>query len=277
MRGSALRYIVVDVTEATELTVETTTIDVDGEAVGAQCVWPAGPTRRPGVVVLHDAFGVSDDLRRQLAWLASEGFAAVAPDLYRGRAAWRCMVRALREVTSGRDGDVARVVHAAGAWTAAHERCTGHVGVIGFCMGGGFALMVAPSGRFGAASVNYGVMPAGIEARLPQSCALVGSYGGADRTLPGVADRVRTILDAAGVPHDVEEYPGAGHGFLNDHAPGELPWYFASLGRLSGSKHHPEAAADARRRIVTFLGRHLSGSADAVPGVAKAHSNGDHA
>lgn len=245
---------------------DATTFEVDGEPVGATVasVPDAGP--RPGVVVLHDAFGITEDLRRQLAWLASEGFVAVAPDLYRGRTAWRCMVGALREVVSGREGDVARVVDAAGAWTAGHASCTGRVGVIGFCMGGGFALMVAPSGRFGAASVNYGVMPAGIEARLPQSCALVGSYGGADRSLPGAAEKVRRALSAAQIPHDVHEYPGAGHGFLNDHAAGELPWYFAAMGRASGSKHHPEAARHARARIVAFLSRHLAGGADVPMG-----------
>ena len=86
-------------------------------------------------------------------------------------------------------------------------------------MGGGFALMLAPRRGFAASSVNYGTAPkrAYTPAFLRGSCPVVASYGGKDRTLRGAADRLDKALTAVGVEHDVKVYPGAGHGFINDH------------------------------------------------------------
>ena len=107
---------------------------------------PAGEGRRPGVVVIHDALGMSRDLRSQADWLASEGFLAVAPDLYYWGRRITCMIAFVREVramnkrtlgdtTSPRvrsqplsDLDTAR------AWLAHQDDCTGKIGAVGFCL-----------------------------------------------------------------------------------------------------------------------------------------------
>jgi carboxymethylenebutenolidase len=67
-------------------------------------------------------------------------------------------------------------------------------------------------------------------------------------------------LAAVGIEHEVKEYPGAGHGFLNDHegAGDKAPLVFAALGRFSRTGgYHEEAASDARRRIIAFFDAHL--------------------
>lgn len=220
-------------------------------------VEPSGAGPWPGVVVLHDANGMSTDVRNQARWLAGEGLLAAAPDLYRGGPKVRCMIRMMRDLMAGRHDAPMSAIEAVRRHLAEHERGTGRVGVVGFCMGGGFALMLAVRDEYQAASVNYGGLTKEVEAALPRACPIVASYGGRDPTLRGAATKLERLLEQHAIPHDVKEYPQAGHGFMNDHAPGELPWLFVVLGQLSRTRYDAEATHDARRRIVAFFREHL--------------------
>jgi carboxymethylenebutenolidase len=221
---------------------------------------PAEEPPWPGVVVLHDAFGMTTDVRRQADWLASEGYQAVVPDLMhwggRNRCLWS-LFGALRR----RKGRVFDEIQATREWLAEQPEASGRIGVLGFCLGGGFALLVVPGGQFDAASVNYGVAsgrpdPYGPEF-LAGACPVVGSYGADDPSLRGAAARLAASLETVGVEHDVAEYPGARHSFINDHEPAEIPGTMRVAMRLMGSGYRPDAAADARRRIAAFFAEHL--------------------
>jgi carboxymethylenebutenolidase len=167
---------------------------------------PRGTGPWPGVVVIQDAFGLSDDIREQADRLAAVGYLALAPDLYSGRGL-RCVLATLQASRSGR-GAAYEDIEAARRWMIEREDCTGRVGIIGFCMGGGFALLSAPGHDFAAASVDYGEVPADAVERLRGACPIVASYGGRDRALRGRAERFEQALTKLEIPHDREGVPG---------------------------------------------------------------------
>ena len=241
-----------------------------GGALPTYVATPDGPGPWPGVVVVHDVLGMTHDLRRQADWLAGAGYLAAAPDLYRAGRRAMCLIRMFRDGRAGR-GRTFDDIDAVRGWLAARADCTGRIGVIGFCMGGGFALMLAPRGGFDAASVNYGTVAKEFyrDDVLRSACPIVGSYGEHDAANRGTGERLERILTAVGVDHDVRTYPQAGHGFLNDHDAADVPAVAAVLSRLTGGAdpYHDPSARDARTRILAFFDRHLRPVAD-TPGRA---------
>ncbi|MDL4776432.1 MULTISPECIES: dienelactone hydrolase family protein [Thermomonosporaceae] len=217
---------------------------------------PEGTGPWPAVVILFEAFGAVADMRAQADRFASRGYLAVLPDFYDGAPWVRCVRKAMTDMRSQR-GPIYDGIEAARSWLAGRDDCTGAVGVAGFCMGGGFALVAAARYGFQAAAVNYGILPRHPEDALAGACPVVASYGGADRTLRGAAARLERALTVADVPHDVKEYPGTGHSFLTDATvPGPLgPVARVALGIGKGR----ENAADAWERVFAFFAEHVGG------------------
>ncbi|MBL1078224.1 dienelactone hydrolase family protein [Nocardia sp. 2] len=209
---------------------------------------PRGDGPWPGVIVLHDITGVGADTRRVARKIADRGYLALAPDLFsRGRV--RCVPTVLRDVMANRAGVTTRDIHAAREYLAADERCTGKVAVVGFCLGGGFALLVAPQG-FDAAAPFYPSGRGNYEQILRGACPVVASYGALDPINVGRGPKLERVLNGYGIDNDVKVYPGVTHGFANV-LPGD------SVIKVTGLGYSEDAAQDAWSRIFAFFDRHL--------------------
>ena len=220
---------------------------------------PSGPAAGPwpGVVVVHEAFGLNADIRTKADQLAERGYLALAPDLFDGKLWLRCVVGAIRQLRA-RSGPAFTVLEAARGFLAGRDDCTGRTGVIGFCLGGGFALLCAPREGFSVASVNYGEVPEDAENALRGACPVVGSFGARDVGGAKPSERLRGALTALEIPHDVRVYPGSGHRFMT-----ESSGAGAVLARFTRMSYQEADAADAWRRIYAFFGEYLGGGGPA--------------
>ncbi|MET9261893.1 dienelactone hydrolase family protein [Amycolatopsis sp. NPDC004079] len=224
----------------------------DGE-IGGYLAVPDGDGPFPAVVLIHDVFGLNQDAREITDRYAAAGYLALSPDLYSRGGMVRCVKRTFQDLFA-REGRAFADIEAARVLVAGRDDATGKVGVVGFCMGGGFAL-VAASRDFDASAPYYGQLPKDLSA-LDGACPIVGSFGRKDVSLRGAAAKLETALTERGIPHDVKEYPDAGHGFANHYRPAPL----AALAKVTGMGYHEPSDSDAWRRVMAFFEEHLQPS-----------------
>ncbi len=220
---------------------------------------PGAEATHPGLVLVHDVWGLTPHSRELGRLLAEAGFAVVELALYRNLADPRVEDPGER-IRSLDDRAVLADLDAAADWLAHEACCRGRrVGVIGVCMGGTFALLAAcHSDRFSASAPFYGLLsydhgmnvgPEGRDrVRKPSSpiesahhlrMPLLASFGCEDGFVPeSDVDRLEQELAKSGVEHRVHRYAGAGHAFLNATRP---------------EAYRPEIATLALGRAVDFL------------------------
>ncbi len=212
------------------------------EQLAGFLVRPEGTSPFPAVVVIHEAFGLNDNIRSIARRFASEGYITLAVDLFANRNRAVCMFRFFVGVTTNPLNH--RGIHDLKAsldfLTGQPEVDANRIGAIGFCLGGSFAVAWACTDeRLNVIAPFYGMNPKPIDA-VARACPVVGSYPKQDFTRKHARD-----LDAAlvrhDIPHDIKIYPNTRHSFFND----QLPTY------------DPAASEDAWSRTLAFFQHHL--------------------
>lgn len=231
------------------VTVTTITIDCPDGRIDALLDVPDGPGPFPGVVVIHDAIGYGPDKDAVSRRIAAAGYLAITPNLYARGGRARCITRVFRELLTQR-GRALDDILAARDHLQSLPPCSGTVAVAGFCMGGQFALLLAPQG-FAAAAPFYGTpLPRRLDDVLTGACPIVASFGRRDPLGIGAENRLRKAAERNEIPADIKMYPDAGHSFANQ-LPGQ------PLLRIAGFGYNEDATEDAWSRVFTFFGEHL--------------------
>ena len=214
---------------------------------------PQGTGPWPGVVVIHDGVGYAPNNELISQRIAQAGYLALTPNMFARGGLARCIPRVMRELLTKR-GRALDDILAARDHLQSMSECSGRVGIAGFCMGGGFALIMSPKG-FSASAPFYGTpLPRNLSETLDGACPIVASFGRRDPLGIGAPNKLREVTAAKQITADIKAYPGAGHSFAD-----QLP--AQPLLRIAGFGYNRAAADDAWSRVFAFFGEHLGAGA----------------
>jgi carboxymethylenebutenolidase len=199
----------------------------------------------PGVVVLHEWWGLDDSMKRMVDQFAKDGFLAISPDLFHGDTAEQ-PDEAQQKLMAMNMDEAEKEMRGAVKLLLEHPKCNGKVGSVGFCMGGGLSVWAAATNpQIGAAVTYYYVMPHGKPDFSKIKGPVLGHFGSDDDFISEEdAKALQRELQDAGVEAAFEFYEGGGHAFANDH------------NRLG--TYHEGHAKQAWDKTVSFLKQHLS-------------------
>jgi carboxymethylenebutenolidase len=223
---------------------ETVTFPNGKDTIGGFLATPEKPGRYPGLIVVHEWYGLNDWVKEQTVKLASEGFVALAVDLYRGKVA--ADAGEAHELSRGLPDDRAVLDLMAGIVYLTTRNDVDHtrVGTIGWCLGGGYAVQLAMHvPRLGACVVNYGALPTDPNDLQNIGAPFLGNFGADDHGItPADVQAFQKSMETIGRKVDIKIYDGAGHGFENPN---------------NKDGYRPQAAEDAWNRTIAFLNKSL--------------------
>jgi carboxymethylenebutenolidase len=222
----------------------------DGFAMPAYLARPQGDGSYPAMVLIFEATGLHREMKRLAEDVAQAGYVVIAPDLFARGNAFLCLVRLIKDLLAEKGRGVDDLL-AARAWLAAQpfvelER----IATMGFCLGGGYALLLSKTGLFKAAADFYGKPPK----TLDGACPIIASYGDRDAPMMPNVPKLEAELARLAIPNDVKVYPGVGHGFMNEQPNRTFRLLLKYPARV---EYDAAAADDAMKRMLAFLAAHV--------------------
>ncbi len=217
---------------------------------------PASGGPYPGLVVVMEAFGLNDHIRKITGRFAAEGFVAISPNLYfrqpNNVVAYNDLPGAFRLMGSLTDDQIVADMTAAIDYLKGLKEVKPAFGTVGFCMGGRISFLTACRNTDVKATAPYygGGM---VSSRQPDAkppiayveglnAPVLAFFGGKDAFIPlAEVDQFRDALKKAGKTADVVLYADADHGFMCDERP----------------SYHPQHAKEAFTKTIAFFKQHL--------------------
>ena len=210
---------------------------------------PESAGKAPGILVIHEWWGLNDNIRAMTRRLAGEGYVALAVDLYAGEVAeGRDAARRLMQAAMAQPESILENLRQAHRFLV-NEQGAPRTGSIGWCFGGGWSLQTALAlpGELDASVMYYGRVETDPARLATLETPLLGLFGGEDGGIPVKGVRAfERELQTLGKPAEIRVYEGAGHAFANP----------------SGTRYQPEAAEDAWRRTLEFFHENLQAPND---------------
>ncbi len=226
------------------------------EKMPAHLARPATGGPYPALLVVMEAFGLNDHIRKITDRFAAEGFVALAPNIYfrqpNNVVGYNDLQGAFRLMGSLKDDQVVADMAAAIACLKTQKEVKPAFGTVGFCMGGRISFLTACRNSEVKATAPYygGGM---VKSRQPEVKApidyveelrapVLAFFGGKDAFIPiEEVDTFRDALRKAGKPAEVVLYPDADHGFMCDERP----------------SFHPTHSKEAWAKTIAFFKQHL--------------------
>jgi len=227
--------------------IQTSTISVpraDGKGgMDSFLAKPEGAGPFPGVIVIHEIFGLNDNIREITRQFAEQGYTALGVDLFSNRNRMVCMMQIVHGmlIRPLNNSMLADLKSAIAVLQKQPNVDANRIGAVGFCMGGAYALQLAITDKgMKAASVFYGANPKPLEA-VAEACPIIGSYPDKDFTTKA-AQELEVSLTKYNVPHDIKIYDNTQHSFYNrQRTPFEV-----------------DASKDAWQRMLSFFEKYLN-------------------
>ena len=208
---------------------------------------PDGEGLFPGIVVIHEAYGLNENMKDITRRFADQGYVALAVDLFAGRNRAICMFRFMSNLllNSLQNNTITDLKASLTFLSEQPDVDNARLGAVGYCLGGSFAIAWAcTDDRLKAIAPYYAGNPRPLEA-VARLCPVVGSYPDHDFTTKQ-GQKLDIELEQYQVPHDIKIYSGAKHSFFND----------------TSRSYNESAAQNSWERVLAFFGEHLGVKAE---------------
>lgn len=216
---------------------------VNGEEITGYLAKPDGAAEdHPGIIVIHEWWGLNDNIRMMTDKLAGEGYTALAVDLYNGKVA-ESPDNAGKYAGSVQEDEAIDNLTQAYNYLTKEQGAT-NIGTIGWCFGGGWSLQTALAhpGKIDATVIYYGRLVTDAAQLEKLQMPVLGIFGAEDEGIPpSTVKEFESALNDVGVTNSIHIYEGANHAFANP----------------SGTRYVEDAAEDAWEKTLTFFEENL--------------------